>query len=549
MFGTIRRHQTWLWAVIITLTVISFVIFFNPNMRYSGREGGGRVNLGSIDGKAVSLDDYRAMQAEVILNYFLSHGEWPDKDPSAKQLGFNLERDTYYRLFLVGRFESLGIQVSRKAVGEYAAEILRSMRPEEFEQKILRSHGLQITDFERFVRHALGIQQLIATAGLSGALVSPQEAETFYRRENEEVATEAVFFSVSNHLSRVTATPEAVQQFFTNQMARYRVPDRVQVSYVKFNVADYFAEADQQIAKLTNFNDQVEAVYLQRGTNFYREAKSPAEAKAKIKDEIHLSFALRAARAKAAAFTDELLNLSPVRPDNLSTFAAQKGLTVEVTAPFNAQDGPVELEVPPVFARTAFKLTEADPITGPIVATNGVYVIALKKKFPSEIPALETIRQKVTGDYHYVEAMQLARNAGESFHKTLAGSLAQGKTFAALCAEAKVEPVKIPRFSLATRALPEVEDRVSLGQLQEAALGTATGKTSGFLPTMDGGLVLHMLARFPVAEEKLKKELPTFLVKLRQTRQSEAFNVWFSREAQVGLRDTPIARAQATGEQ
>jgi len=35
MFGTIRKHQTWLWAIIITLTIISFVIYFGPQSRVS----------------------------------------------------------------------------------------------------------------------------------------------------------------------------------------------------------------------------------------------------------------------------------------------------------------------------------------------------------------------------------------------------------------------------------------------------------------------------------------------------------------------------------
>src|SRR6266446_4095535 len=53
MFGTIRRHQTWLWAVIITITIISFVIFFGPQSRFnsSGRETS--VYYGSINGQPV----------------------------------------------------------------------------------------------------------------------------------------------------------------------------------------------------------------------------------------------------------------------------------------------------------------------------------------------------------------------------------------------------------------------------------------------------------------------------------------------------------------
>jgi len=42
----------------------------------------------------------------------------------------------------------------------------------------------------------------------------------------------------------------------------------------------------------------------------------------------------------------------------------------------------------------------------------------------------------------------------------------------------------------------------------------------------------------------VKADLPAFLKQVRQTRQGEAFNAWFSREAATGLRDTPLARQQ-----
>src|SRR6185436_11262120 len=109
-----------------------------------------------------------------------------------------------------------------------------------------RPAGLGEEDLERFIRHELALQQLISVAGLSGKLVTPQEAQSIYEREHQEVAAQAVFFSASNYLASVSAPPEAVSQFYTNQMARYRLPDRVQVSYVKFGISNYLAEATKQ---------------------------------------------------------------------------------------------------------------------------------------------------------------------------------------------------------------------------------------------------------------------------------------------------------------
>ena len=81
-----------------------------------------------------------------------------------------------------------------------------------------------------YCRRELGMRELASTVGMSGKLVTPQEAKAVYEREHEEIATAAVFVSASNYLANVTVTPEAVAQYYSNHVAEYRIPDRVQVT-------------------------------------------------------------------------------------------------------------------------------------------------------------------------------------------------------------------------------------------------------------------------------------------------------------------------------
>jgi hypothetical protein len=551
MFGTIRRHQQWLWWIIVVAIVVTFIFWGSQSSRTGGGNGGDKGKLGSISGEAISVEDYQAVGAEVQLSYFLGHGNWPDRDPAAKQSGYNEQREIYQRLFLIQKQKEYNIHVSREAIGTTAAQILHSLGRngtavplDEFETQLLKPRGLTKEDFARMLEHELGVRQLVTALGLTGKLTTPQEAEMLLRAEREEITTEAVFFSATNYVAAVKATPEFVGQFYTNQMERYRIADRRQVSYLKFKGADFLADADAQIAKLTNFTAQVDAVYLQRGTNYYKDL-SPDAAKKEIRDEYRKGIALRAARNKAAEFADELLNLAPVKLDNLETLAKQKGFTAEISAPFTAETGPVELDVPSTFAKTAFALTAEEPFAGPIVGENDVFVIGLKRTIPSEIPSLDSIRAKVTADYEILSARQIACNVGTNFAHTVATT--PMKTFAGISADFKLSPIKFPAFSLTTRALPEVEGHIRFGELQEIAYGLPVGGNSGFVPTQDGGFILHVIARTPVDNATVKAELPAFLAQVRQTRQNEAFNAWFSREAQTGLRDTPLARPTAIG--
>ena len=49
----------------------------------------------------------------------------------------------------------------------------------------------------------------------------------------KEVDTQAVFLQSSNYLA-VNVNSAELQTFYTNQQANYRIPERVQVAYVKF---------------------------------------------------------------------------------------------------------------------------------------------------------------------------------------------------------------------------------------------------------------------------------------------------------------------------
>jgi len=403
---------------------------------------------------------------------------------------------------------------------------------------------MTVEDFERFIRHELGMQQLIAVTGLGGKLVTPQEARALYERERQELSVQAVFFSATNYLAGISAPPEAVSQFYTNQMSRYRLPERVQVSYVKFAISNFLAEATKQFTELTNLNEIIDARYQQMGTNFFLEAKTPEEKKEKIREILFKNQMLSNARKKANEFATVVFAVEPMRAENLESVAKEKGLTVEVSSPFDKENGPKELIVGADFVKAAFGLTASEPFAGPLIGDDGVYVIAFKRQLPSENPPFETVREQVTLDYRFSQAMLQARRAGEEFHGTLSNALASGKSFTAICTEAKLHPVIPPPLSLSTRTNAEVESHVSLYQFKQAAFSTPPGKASVFTPTADGGFIAFVESKLPLDETKLTADMPAFINSLRQMRVNEAFNDWFRREADKGLRDTPIARPQ-----
>jgi peptidyl-prolyl cis-trans isomerase D len=436
MIGTIRKHSKLLWGITIPALIISLFMFFLPQTRNGG---GGRASgdFGSINGKQITPAEFQQAYNEFKLFYFFNNGTWPDQQ--ARLTEKDIEREAYVRVFLLQKADELGIHAGLDAAAAAANQMLRllarkgqTMSVSEFADEVLKPERLTATDFENYARHYVVIQQLAQTIGASGALVTPQEAGSLYQREHQELASQIIFFSAENYVSAVKVTPEALGQFYTNYLAEYRLPDRVQVSYVLFDITNYLAQSKAEWAK-TNFEAQVQSIYEQYGAQAFPDAKTPEAAKDRIRDSLFRNKALTAARAQANEFAGAVFALTNAGAGNLDVVARQKGLEVRTSTPFSAETGPQEISASADFAKTAFGLTPDEPFANPIVTTNGVYVIALARQLPSEIPPFADIRARVSRDYQTQQGALLAREAGTNFMVKLTVGMATGKSFAANC--------------------------------------------------------------------------------------------------------------------
>ena len=550
MIGSIRKHSKWLWWVIASLTIISFIGW---NIAPANRNGGvgGNGDYGRLYGHKITQLDYINAQREFYLFYWVRNNEWPNRNPNFKDR--DLEEQIYLRLMLTKKAEALGIHVDDKAAADAAAEMLlsigrngQSVPLPAFVKQVLAPEGLTAEDFERFARSDLVIQQLIQTLGLAGTLITPQEAANAYQRMHQQVSAQIVFLSASNFLSQVAVTPEFVAQFYTNYLAQYRLPDRVQVNYVEFNLTNFLAQSKAEWAK-TNLEDNVNAAFQKYGMSEFPDAKTPDEAKAKIREGRIRERALADARTQANEFANAAFNLSPLRADNLATVAKQKGLNVRLTAPFASQYGPEEFSAPPAFSKAAFALTADDPLAGPILGPTSLYVIALARQLPTEIPPLDQIRDRVTQDFRTVQATMMAQRYGTNFAPALAGQLIAGHTFGAACIAAGLKHETLPPFSPSTQELPELANRAGLPQVQQAAFSTQPGHASGFEETEDGGFIVYVQSRMPVDTSAMNAELPQFTAKLRRARESEAVNQWIQAEASREFKNIPAFQKLAAG--
>ena len=535
MFGTIRRHQSWLLIIIIAAVIISFVVYFQP--------GGGQTNSGAnenafeLNGKPVTATMIQGAGREVRLLYFLNFRRWPEQDTErAQQMGFDVEQEAYLRLFRASKAEEAGIRIPDQTVADLARRLMgEGMDADRFTKELLIPNGLNLDDFERFVRNDAAIQQHSSVVGAAGRLITPAEAEAAYRQENQETGGDIVFLNLSNYLSQVVVTNGALSNWYN--LRGYRTPEKVQVSYVEFPLTNFIADAEKQFSEVTNLNQQLRDVYFKAGPDNFKDTNgvvlSESNAIAKIRQTERDRTASFFAKRRANDFANQLYDQQPVTVANFLALAASNNLPVLTSLPFDREDGPTNLDVSPKFVTAAFSLNAtSNPVAvQPLDGQNGFYIIALKQSFPSEPEPFQLIKAKVEDDYKRYHAFTLAYGAATNFIGKATTGLTQGKTFEELALAQGLKVETLPPISARTDSVTNLEERVDVRRLKSILLNLEPGKISTYTPNPpEGGYVVYARARLPMDETKLKTELPKFLSELRYQKQNEIFNQWFRKE-------------------
>jgi hypothetical protein len=571
MIGTIRRHQQWLWGVIIFATIISFVTFLSPNRNQFGGRGssGGSVDLGSVFGEPVKREDYFAAEREGRLFFRLRMGTWPDSEDQKKQVDAYAEQS----LLMDAELKELKINPTTEAAARFTKMMMgvppdQTMPMDKFQDFIqndlMRKGQIGLEDFDRFVRHQCAQEYLSALIGMSGKLITSKEAEFFYRRENEPMATELVRFPATNYYAKTAPSDSELSDYYTRHQADYRVPDRIKVNYIRFDASNYVARAEKVLG--TNLDDRADQIYHQQGPEAFLDADnkqlSTEAAIAKIKAQMHVFAELTEARKDVNAFLTELSeghdDQHPYSTDDLAALAKTKGLTVKTTAAFDEKTGAKEWDVAPARLHSLFSLRLNDPddkakellyAPSPLIGESAVYVAGLQDRIPSQIQALSVVYDRAIADYRRDKSIELAKEAGEKFAATLqAGMAQQDKTFDSICASGNVTPESLPPFALTSTNLPpQIPGKAQFQQIQEAAFRLPPDECSRFIATADGGFIVYLRQRLPVDEVKMKTELPVYLARRREDLQVAAFEMWLQRQVNLHLVPPPGARNTPAG--
>jgi len=536
MTGHIRKHQKLLWIVISAAVIISFVAYFNPASRL---EAGRGANFGTIDGKPLRRDLLVDASRLARLGGYLRLGEGYD-GAEGKQQGFDLNQEMYLNVLLLQRAQDLGIEVGDASIAAWIRQNLRDEKGPIAYQAFLENRlnpskeRFTESEFLDWVRVQVIRGHLADLAGVTGDLVTPREASANFQRQNETFVVSFAHFSSSNYLGSVNLDPAAISSFYSNRLAVYRIPERHVLSYVRFAAADFTAQAEGELAKVTDLTNRLETIYAQRGAAGFTDATGQPLTKPaaleQLRGDILTNQAIALATAKANEFANAVYRQKPMQVANFINEALNRKLTVANTEPFAENNRPAGLEDLFNLGQEVVKLTPERPFTLPMRGAQGVVVAALTHRVPSEVPAFTTVQTRVTEDYRRFKAQEAARAAGEAFATAATNGLAQGKAFAAIAAEQNVTVTDLAPFTISGQTIAGLDPRLNANTIKSAVFQLKAGAASPYQPAGDGGLVAFLKERRPVDDATLKAGLNSFIEEQRDQRKSLAFQEWLNRE-------------------
>lgn len=546
MFKTLRQHKTWLWGILIIVVIISFVIFFSPDVNRHPEAG--PATVGRMDGKPVDRDTFIAAHIEADLLYFMNNGQRPQEGRG----GWDGENEAKQRLILKDRAAKAGIKVSPEAAtiwlqslpffknktGDYSPALY-----ERFITTSLIPNGYSKYMLEELAKSEMAIKQLISTVGLPGAMVSPRYATTSLQAQKEIYVAELATFPLSNFLASLENIAEAdLLQHYTNRMSSYRIPEKMQVHYIEFPATNYFNAGmalftQKEKASASEFADKI---YKDNDPELYVDEEgntlSEAAAKEKIITEIHKEYSLRAARAAAAEFINTYFAAEKFSEQDYMDAAKAKGLTPKLSEPFSRTDGkPEALDFPASFAEAAWKLSSTNAVIPPVVGLTNVFAICFAGKIESKTPEYSEVADKVLEDYKKAEAVKECNAAARAFATSVTNLLATGKSFQEAATESKAQFTAIPEFTADANGV-DIELPAQWWQIKNAvSFKTAPSVCSPIIPasplsTNAAAAVVYLKERKSADPALVEAELSNHTKVLLADNLQSVFTEWFMQE-------------------
>ena len=327
--------------------------------------------------------------------------------------------------------------------------------------------------------------------------------------------------SYSNFDSEMKPEEDELIQFYKNNLQRYKIPKRIQASYVKFPTDNYINQAstfsEEELSKhfTTNrarFVAAYKAAHPQKETTDPEEPSSPEVTLEDVRSEVAADLTAINAQKLANQAAQEFA-LSLYRNDikrnspEFQKLLDGNGLNIIEIPPYTAKETKTQA-LPARMLESAFALSEKRYFSDAYKIKDGFGVLIFSGKLPEEIPEYEAVAEAVKADYRAEEKRHLFNAEGKRLESELSTQIYAGTEFTAAAEALGLNVTKYDSFKVseAPRGIdPSVRQSERQGistqpesprQIDPAVLQRAKGMKEGEISPMitsgDSGIFVYV---------------------------------------------------------
>ena len=474
MLEIIRKRQRILLIVVTVLTIVSFVWFMNPTRTRNTPQ----AVIGKINGRSITVEELQKVDRSGQIAYLLQFSDLLQQ-LTAGQGSREQQREVFAWNVLLIRDESKRLQLDpsaeeiRNAERSLAAfQTDNQFDPSKYQQtvELLKKNGMTAVDLDDVVADRLRFQKISAIIRGSSPLPEALYRQT-YEQQNQLLRCSFIRLNSADFQKDIVVSDQDVQNYYKEHAAQLQTPEKKKIEFVAFALTEEQKKlADQQ--KQT-------------------ELKTLAE--------------------QAEAFVQPLGD----HPDQFDQVAQEKGLKVQQTGFFEAnQPDPLIMTLPEV-VRQAQNLTKDQPLDE-VQGKDGFYVIRLVDLQPSRPLTLEEAKDQIVAGIKKGKVQEAILTKGQQIRSQIEEAIKGGATFADAAQKAGLKVESAEPFAMMGK--PDMKNPVFVA-LRMNQVELQPGQISGVLFESEDGLLVHLDSKEPIDENKYQAD---------KKAQYAAFNDYFA---------------------
>lgn len=395
MLQLMRKHaKSWLMKVILGIIIVVFVFYFGA-MR--GRKQ--TETIAVIDGVRLTYAEFSKEYQKIIDSYRQRYGETLTDDMlkqlNPRKLAFD---NLTNQIILLSKADEFKLDVSEEEFKEDILSIPSFQIEGKFNkvlyERLLRRNRITPEEFETAHRKMLKIGKLERLIKES-VKVSEKEVRDIYRIQFEKINAQYIKVPVAGFMADITPAKEDLEKFLKEHAEDFRVPRKVQVTYISFPGNDYAGPDDVTDEQIEEYYDYNKAEFMKENPD----GKGEAEVRplAEVREEIISQ--LKLVRGLGMAF-DEAEKAHDIiyQEENLKAYAKENKLPLKTTAFFPVDDPPEDIAQVRDLVKEISEL-EGKDITPVLSGPAAHYIFGDAAIQPSYIPKLDEVEEGVRTAY------------------------------------------------------------------------------------------------------------------------------------------------------